>query len=49
MTTARAQQISLADTAYYQIMSRCVRRFYFYAALISDAHALAISTSLSII
>jgi REP element-mobilizing transposase RayT len=28
MTTARAQQISLADTPYYHIMSRCVRRSY---------------------
>jgi REP element-mobilizing transposase RayT len=28
MTTARAQQISLADTLYYHIMSRCVRRSY---------------------
>jgi REP element-mobilizing transposase RayT len=30
MISARAQQISLADTPYYQIMSRCVRRFYLY-------------------
>ncbi|MFT7387538.1 MAG: hypothetical protein ACI8VC_000778 [Candidatus Endobugula sp.] len=28
MTTARAQQVSLADTPYYPIMSRCVRRSY---------------------
>jgi hypothetical protein len=28
MTTARVQQISLADTPYYHIMSRCVRRSY---------------------
>ena len=28
MTTARAQQISLSDTPYYHIMSRCVRRSY---------------------
>jgi hypothetical protein len=28
MTTARTQQISLADTPYYNIMSRCVRRSY---------------------
>ena len=28
MTTARAQQISLIDTPYYHIMSRCVRRSY---------------------
>ena len=28
MTTARAKQISLADTPYYHIMSRCVRRSY---------------------
>jgi hypothetical protein len=28
MTTPRAQQISLADTPYYHIMSRCVRRSY---------------------
>jgi REP element-mobilizing transposase RayT len=28
MTTARAQQISLADTPYYHVMSRCVRRSY---------------------
>jgi hypothetical protein len=28
MTTARAQQISLADTFNYHIMSRCVRRSY---------------------
>ncbi|MFT6388327.1 MAG: hypothetical protein ACJAUP_001705, partial [Cellvibrionaceae bacterium] len=25
MTTSRAQQISLSDTPYYHIMSRCVR------------------------
>ena len=28
MTTARAQQLSLADTPYYHVMSRCVRRAY---------------------
>ena len=28
MTAPRAQQISLADTPYYHIMSRCVRRSY---------------------
>ncbi|MFT7561893.1 MAG: REP element-mobilizing transposase RayT [Flavobacteriales bacterium] len=28
MTTPRAQQISLSDTAYYHIMSRCVRRSF---------------------
>jgi len=28
MATARAQQISLADTPYYHIVSRCVRRSY---------------------
>jgi REP element-mobilizing transposase RayT len=28
MTTARAQQISLAETPYYHVMSRCVRRSY---------------------
>ena len=28
MTTACAQQISLADTPYHHILSRCVRRSY---------------------
>ena len=28
MTTARVQQISLADTPYYHIISRCVRHTY---------------------
>lgn len=28
MTTARKYQISLGDTPYYHIMSRCVRRSY---------------------
>lgn len=28
VTTARSQQISLADTSYYHIMSRCVLRSY---------------------
>ena len=28
MTTARSQQISLADTPYYHIISRCVRRSF---------------------
>ena len=28
MTTARARQLSLADTPYYHVMSRCVRRAY---------------------
>jgi REP element-mobilizing transposase RayT len=28
MTSPRAQQISLSDTAYYHIMSRCVRRSF---------------------
>jgi len=28
MTTSRAQQISLSDTPYYHVMSRCVRRAF---------------------
>ena len=39
MTQSRSQQVSLQDTRYYHLISRCVRRAYL-CGIIQDTHAL---------